>query len=77
MLPGADLPTRSPDAPTTGRRTSPVGIGDNGPMPNTDSGQLRLMAVHAHPDDESSKGAATMAKYVAEGVDVVVFPTLH
>ncbi len=30
------------------------------------------MAVHAHPDDESSKGAATMAKYVAEGVDVMV-----
>ncbi|XVU26455.1 mycothiol conjugate amidase Mca [Actinoplanes sp. CA-054009] len=34
--------------------------------------QLRLMAVHAHPDDESSKGAATMAKYVAEGVQVLV-----
>ncbi|MEU8070495.1 MULTISPECIES: mycothiol conjugate amidase Mca [unclassified Micromonospora] len=34
--------------------------------------KLRLMAVHAHPDDESSKGAATMAKYVAEGVDVLV-----
>ncbi|MEU4772331.1 mycothiol conjugate amidase Mca [Micromonospora sp. NPDC023644] len=34
--------------------------------------RLRLMAVHAHPDDESSKGAATMAKYVAEGVDVLV-----
>lgn len=34
--------------------------------------QLRLMAVHAHPDDESSKGGATMARYVAEGVDVVV-----
>jgi mycothiol S-conjugate amidase len=30
------------------------------------------MAVHAHPDDESSKGAATMAKYAAEGVDVHV-----
>jgi mycothiol S-conjugate amidase len=30
------------------------------------------MAVHAHPDDESSKGAATMAKYVAQGVDVLV-----
>ncbi|KXK61662.1 mycothiol conjugate amidase Mca [Micromonospora rosaria] len=30
------------------------------------------MAVHAHPDDESSKGAATTAKYVAEGVDVLV-----
>jgi mycothiol S-conjugate amidase len=33
---------------------------------------LRLMAVHAHPDDESSKGAATMARYAAEGVDVLV-----
>jgi mycothiol S-conjugate amidase len=28
--------------------------------------------VHAHPDDESSKGAATMARYVREGVDVLV-----
>ena len=34
--------------------------------------QFRLMAVHAHPDDESSKGAAMMAKYVAEGHDVLV-----
>jgi mycothiol S-conjugate amidase len=34
--------------------------------------QLRLMAVHAHPDDESSKGAATMARYVDEGVAVLV-----
>src|ERR1700722_14118140 len=33
---------------------------------------LRLMAVHAHPDDESSKGAATMARYVRDGVDVMV-----
>ena len=33
---------------------------------------LRLMSVHAHPDDESSKGAATLAKYAAEGVDVLV-----
>jgi mycothiol S-conjugate amidase len=32
----------------------------------------RLMCVHAHPDDESSKGAATMARYVREGVDVLV-----
>ncbi|MGI9210619.1 MAG: mycothiol conjugate amidase Mca [Rhodococcus sp. (in: high G+C Gram-positive bacteria)] len=30
------------------------------------------MAVHAHPDDESSKGAATMARYAAEGHDVLV-----
>ncbi|MFC4613750.1 mycothiol conjugate amidase Mca [Cellulomonas algicola] len=30
------------------------------------------MAVHAHPDDESSKGAATTAMYAAHGVDVLV-----
>jgi mycothiol S-conjugate amidase len=34
--------------------------------------KLRLMSVHAHPDDESSKGAATLARYVAEGHDVMV-----
>ncbi|MGB0436335.1 MAG: mycothiol conjugate amidase Mca [Mycobacterium sp.] len=34
--------------------------------------ELRLMAVHAHPDDESSKGAATMARYVDEGARVMV-----
>ncbi|NDL59825.1 mycothiol conjugate amidase Mca [Phytoactinopolyspora mesophila] len=34
--------------------------------------QLRLMHVHAHPDDESSKGAASTARYVADGVDVLV-----
>jgi mycothiol S-conjugate amidase len=33
---------------------------------------LRLMAVHAHPDDESSKGAASMARYVRDGVEVLV-----
>lgn len=36
------------------------------------SESLRLMHVHAHPDDESSKGAATTARYVAEGVEVLV-----
>jgi mycothiol S-conjugate amidase len=35
-------------------------------------GPLRLMAVHAHPDDEASKGAATVARYVSEGVEVLV-----
>ncbi|MBA2308190.1 MAG: mycothiol conjugate amidase Mca [Pseudonocardiales bacterium] len=30
------------------------------------------MTVHAHPDDESSKGAATSARYVAEGHEVMV-----
>ncbi|MDI3315357.1 MAG: mycothiol conjugate amidase Mca [Mycobacterium sp.] len=33
---------------------------------------LRLMAVHAHPDDESSKGAATLARYADEGHRVLV-----
>ncbi|WP_330998398.1 mycothiol conjugate amidase Mca [Georgenia yuyongxinii] len=32
----------------------------------------RLMAVHAHPDDESSKGAATMARYTDDGARVQV-----
>ena len=36
------------------------------------SSSLRLMCVHAHPDDESSKGAATMARYVREGIEVLV-----
>ena len=29
---------------------------------------LSLLTVHAHPDDEASKGASTVAKYKAEGV---------
>lgn len=36
------------------------------------SEQLRLLSVHAHPDDESSKGAATLARCVKEGADVLV-----
>ena len=35
-------------------------------------GPLRLMSVHAHPDDESSKGAATCARYINEGQQVMV-----
>jgi mycothiol S-conjugate amidase len=33
---------------------------------------LRLLAVHAHPDDESSKGAATLAYYRSRGEQVTV-----
>ena len=33
---------------------------------------LCLLSVHAHPDDESSKGAGTVAKYHAEGVRTVL-----
>lgn len=32
------------------------------------SAPLRLLTVHAHPDDESSKGAPTVAKYRSEGI---------
>lgn len=33
---------------------------------------LRLLHVHAHPDDESSKGAASTAYYVSRGARVMV-----
>src|SRR3954467_6335192 len=42
---------------------------ENRPVPHE---KLRLLAVHAHPDDEASKGAASVARYVAEGVDVLI-----
>ena len=32
----------------------------------------RLLAFHAHPDDESSKGAGTVARYHAEGARTVL-----
>src|SRR3977135_2576786 len=34
--------------------------------------RLCLLTVHAHPDDEASKGAGTVAKYHAEGVHTVL-----
>ncbi|MFZ9910979.1 MAG: PIG-L family deacetylase [Ilumatobacteraceae bacterium] len=33
---------------------------------------LSLLTVHAHPDDEASKGAPTLAKYSREGVHTVL-----
>jgi mycothiol S-conjugate amidase len=33
---------------------------------------LRLLSVHAHPDDESSKGAGTVAYYRSRGAEVLV-----
>jgi mycothiol S-conjugate amidase len=33
---------------------------------------LTLLTVHAHPDDEASKGAGTVARYHAEGVRCVL-----
>ena len=34
--------------------------------------RLCLLTVHAHPDDEASKGPATVARYHAEGVHTVL-----
>lgn len=34
--------------------------------------ELCLLTVHAHPDDEASKGAGTVARYHAEGVRTVL-----
>jgi mycothiol S-conjugate amidase len=34
--------------------------------------RLCLLCVHAHPDDEASKGAPTVARYHAEGVHTVL-----
>lgn len=33
---------------------------------------LCVLSVHAHPDDEASKGAATIARYAAEGVHTIL-----
>ena len=40
-------------------------------MPQMDD-RLCLMTVHAHPDDEASKGAGTVAKAHAEGIKTVL-----
>jgi mycothiol S-conjugate amidase len=34
--------------------------------------ELCLLQVHAHPDDEASKGAGTAARYAAEGIRTVL-----
>ena len=46
---------------------------DRRPAAGTDTaGGRRLLFVHAHPDDEASKGAATAARYLDEGAEVVL-----
>ena len=36
--------------------------------PTQSSSQLSILAVHAHPDDEASKGAGTIRRYADEGI---------
>jgi mycothiol S-conjugate amidase len=40
---------------------------DTAPV-DPDGHPLGLVSVHAHPDDEASKGAGTVARYAAEGI---------
>lgn len=47
----------------------PAGCGSVGRVPDA---PLCLLQVHAHPDDEASKGAGVTAKYSAEGVRCVL-----
>jgi mycothiol S-conjugate amidase len=65
----SDPGTPAPVVTPSGLPAMPDGYAaaDRGQLP-----PLRLMAVHAHPDDESSKGAATIARYARCGVDVMV-----
>jgi len=41
-------------------------------MSSSPDAPLCLLSVHAHPDDEASKGSATVAKYAAEGIGGVL-----
>ncbi|MDG4829907.1 N-acetyl-1-D-myo-inositol-2-amino-2-deoxy-alpha-D-glucopyranoside deacetylase [Solwaraspora sp. WMMD1047] len=40
--------------------------------PDRDGNPLRLLLVHAHPDDETTTTGATIARYAAEGVGVTL-----
>ena len=51
------------------RTSRPVQAPDGG---EAVAAPLCVLSVHAHPDDEASKGAATMARYAAEGVRTVL-----
>jgi mycothiol S-conjugate amidase len=65
-----DLPHDLPDEPTHDLLDDPP---PRDPTPHpTGSAPLALLTVHAHPDDEASKGAPTCARYAAEGVRTVL-----
>src|SRR4026209_63295 len=63
---------RASDATTSARRAPIMGPPEHRPdsvtaMTVLQPAPLCLLSVHAHPDDEASKGAPTVAKYHAEG----------
>jgi LmbE family N-acetylglucosaminyl deacetylase len=47
-------------------------MSDRSPRAAGHAAPLTLMAVHAHPDDESNSTGATLARYSAEGVRTVL-----
>ena len=55
-----------------GDRGPPWTGGSVGRHGSAADGRAPVLSVHAHPDDEASKGAATMARYGAEGVRTVL-----
>ena len=65
-------PVRDPGIRPLGSLTSPLSCPSRVTAVSASPEPLRLMAVHAHPDDESSKGAASTVRYVPEGVEVMV-----
>ena len=62
----------------SGRRARRGSVGDppcarhGGDIVDSVTERLTLLTVHAHPDDEASKGAPTVARYHAEGVHTVL-----
>jgi mycothiol S-conjugate amidase len=47
-------------------------VNENRANHSTAGDPLTVLTVHAHPDDEASKGAPTLAKYKAHGVQTVL-----
>ncbi|HVX17700.1 MAG TPA: mycothiol conjugate amidase Mca [Acidimicrobiales bacterium] len=60
----------TPPDPTTTFPAAPlIAVDEVDPGP---SGRLRIVSVHAHPDDEASKGAGTIAKLTDGGARAVL-----
>ncbi len=55
-----------------GRRRSKTLANATGRFDTVSDAPLCLLTIHAHPDDEASKGAPTLAMYKAEGVRTVL-----
>lgn len=51
---------------------SPVALVDPAQTQPGPAGVLRLLAIHAHPDDEASKGSGTVARYTDAGAYAVL-----